>query len=112
MKQNTVRRGKRKAISMYRHGDVLLRRVASVPDGATPMAHCTLATGEATGHSHTIPHGAVQYLHDTQQYVHVTGESADLVHQEHSTIRLQGPAVYLVVHQREYSPVANRAVMD
>ena len=42
------------ANALYRHGDVLIAEVGSIPKGAVKRPHLVLAEGEMTGHSHRI----------------------------------------------------------
>lgn len=106
---------------IVRQGDVLLRRVGSIPEAAKSAAkkdqagndRIVLAYGEVTGHAHAI--------HDLDAVdVFVTGdgvmylqvkEEAKLQHEEHGTIALP-PGNYERTIQREYSPEAIRNVAD
>ncbi len=90
----------------------MIVRCDSIPDDAKKADHCIVAYGEATGHAHRIEKGAAQYVTASgQQWIEVMQERAELIHQEHHTIVLPA-GKYQIVHQREYSPEANRAVMD
>lgn len=100
---------------MYRQGDVLLVRVPGKPARARKLDHCVVAEGEVTGHSHRVEAGAQQLVGPNgEQFLVVTAEEAELVHEEHGTLKLPGPAVYKVVHQREYTPgqIAPMAIPD
>lgn len=100
------------AFVLYRQGDVLLVVFPKMPERAPRQLHCTLARGEMTGHSHRIPVGAI-YFGDRSDwaFVQVTGSHADLVHEEHATIRLPGPAFYRVILQREFDETMDAAVL-
>jgi len=92
-------------MTMYRQGDVLIRRVAKIPEGAVPVkrdaGRVVLAYGEVTGHAHAMTSGGVELLDARPgRYLRVTAAS-DLRHEEHATIRVE-PGVYEVVIQREY----------
>lgn len=101
---------------MFRQGDVLLVRVETLPDTRRPLADCVVAHGEATGHRHRVEHGARQYRDPAGiQFLEVLEAEVELVHEEHGPIRLPGPAIYRVVHQREYDPTVHgwsREVLD
>lgn len=98
--------------TIYRQGDVLIQQEADLPPELKKLDHCVIALGEATGHSHRIDSGAVQYVTASgQQWLHVIAERVELVHQEHGTIAL-GPGYYSVKHQREYTPEGLRNVQD
>ncbi len=98
---------------LYRHGDVLIGRIANLPVGAQRRVGATLAHGEITGHSHRIQESnAVQlWVHDSDLFLEVKEPSATLVHEEHRAIELpQG--LYRVWRQREYRPDTYVEVMD
>jgi hypothetical protein len=97
---------------MYRHGDVMIASVATLPQEAVERSGVTLARGELTGHSHRIRdfQHAKMYEHGAQTYLEVLQETA-VIHEEHRAISLK-PGVYRVWMQREYSPEAIRTVRD
>jgi hypothetical protein len=98
---------------MYRHGDVILQQVKRVPKDANRRPSAVLARGEATGHSHRIADPATVTLFDDgpDRYLHVTAESALLIHDEHKPIALPR-GVYKFWQQREYSPKEIRRIVD
>ena len=100
-------------MALYRHGDLLVADVPKIPEGARPLAHLVLATGELTGHAHRIaePDAARLFRAGEDLYLCVTGEQATLVHQEHGPISL-ARGTYRVWRQREYTPRAIREVRD
>jgi hypothetical protein len=93
---------------MARQGDVLVRAIASIPAGVTPIprdgGRIVLAYGEATGHSHAIaaPEPEAQLLTDEERrrFLRLVAD-VDLVHEEHATVRLPA-GLYEVVQQRVY----------
>lgn len=98
---------------LYRHGDVLIRRVARLPIGVQPKSGGTLAHGELTGHSHRLAQlDRIQlWEQGNNLFLEVKAPSATLIHEEHRSIELpQG--VYRVWKQREYRPHAYVEVMD
>ena len=97
----------------YRHGDVLIEQVDSLPARRDKLQHAILAHGEVTGHSHRIQEIDDVDLYWTPQglFVHVRGTTATVVHQEHDPITLS-TGYYRVWRQREYSPEAIRVVRD
>ncbi len=104
-----------KGDDMYRQGDVLLVRVADLPNEAgqprDSKGRLVLAEGEATGHAHAILHEGAR-LHGSEledRFLEVLAEGGvDLVHEEHATIRVpQG--VYRVIRQREHRFEQSRA---
>ena len=88
-----------------------IREIA--PDAEPQHRHGVLAEGEVTGHSHrfAVPAEAGLFRVGTSLYVDVLVDHAELIHQEHGTIRLpRGP--YEVRIQREYTPKGIRKVVD
>jgi len=98
---------------LYRHGDVLVTQVESIPPDAVKRPHLVLAEGEMTGHSHRIAEaGSAELLEFSQTvYLRVLADTATLVHQEHGPITLPR-GEYRIWRQREYSPREIRIVRD
>lgn len=99
--------------TLYRHGDVLIRRIATLPVGAQKREGTTLAHGEVTGHSHRIQqsHAAQLWANGSDLFLEIKEPSATLIHEEHRAIELpQG--LYRVWKQREYRPDAYIEVED
>lgn len=98
---------------MFRQGDVLIVQVKKRPEQAKKEKRCILALGERTGHAHQIKEGAFLWVDsDGTKFIEVYGEEATVTHEEHGPIQLQGPAIYRVIQQREYSPEEIRNVAD
>ena len=97
----------------YRHGDVMIESVDSLPSGLQKAKHTTLALGEITGHSHRIKEKSAARLYEATNclYLHVTAEEATVVHEEHGPIALTS-GYYRVWRQREYSPEEIRVIRD
>ena len=98
---------------MWRHGDVLIAAVATVPSAARKLPTCVLARGEMTGHSHRIeqPDAAEVWQYEGQLFLKIIGDRAVLIHEEHKPITLPH-GTYRVWQQREYTPRAIRTVVD
>ena len=105
---------KKKPIKQARQGDVFIELVSAIPKTAKKQNGCVLAYGEVTGHKHEISTDEAFMWVDTdgRQYLEIYGKVATIVHAEHGTITLTGPAMYRVIHQREYSPEEIRNVAD
>lgn len=102
----------------YRHGDLLVASVESIPPDLRPLQHLVLAEGELTGHSHRVaePDSARLYQSKSDHspselYLRVIEDRATLIHQEHGPIALPR-GLYRVWRQREYSPAEIRTVRD
>ena len=98
---------------LYRHGDVLLRRITSLPIAAQKREGATLAQGEVTGHSHRLKqtHAVQLWVQGSELFLEVKEPIATLVHEEHRAIELPS-GLYRVWRQREYRPDAYVEVMD
>lgn len=115
---------KKQQLQQFRQGDVLVERVASMPD--TKMTEIKtdggviLAYGETTGHKHCIyPEAGVlpAKLWDAgaERFLQVM-EKTSIQHEEHGPIHLE-PGIYRVSKfgestQREYSPAEIRGIAD
>ncbi len=115
---------------VLQQGDVILKRVASLPDGVVPLEKgaTVLQRGETTGHAHrfespmtvrlfTVPHegplaGMRIATHDGVAFVEVLDTTA-LKHEEHNPISV-GPGVYQVdlVREFDYEEMETRRVVD
>lgn len=98
---------------LYRHGDVLIALVHTLPNAAVPRPGTVLARGELTGHSHRFAQaeGVQLYQAGADLYAEVRSGDARLIHDEHHAIALPA-GLYRVWMQREYSPQAIRRVLD
>jgi hypothetical protein len=91
----------------YQQGDVLLKTTQGIK--GKKLNHLTLAEGEVSGHHHTITKGEAElYEHEGTLFLRVTGEEADLTHQEHNTITLP-KGDYEVGIAQEYDHFAEEA---
>lgn len=91
---------------IYRQGDLLIRRVKTIPNEAV-KADAVLARGEVTGHSHRAQQ---MQVYRTSQQTFLKGEG-QVVHEEHAPLELP-EGTYEVVRQREYNPTENRLIND
>jgi hypothetical protein len=107
-----------KGQTMWRQGDVLIRRVEAIPERVqqSPLPHGILARGELTGHSHRLEKQRSAMLFSGARtigelYLDVPAGGTRIIHEEHWPIDLPG-GYYRVWRQREYSPRAIRVVGD
>lgn len=98
---------------LYRHGDVIIRKVRSLPEDAKKQRHLTLAEGEITGHSHRIKEQdvAMMFRAGNDLFLRVEAAIATVVHEEHAAIELP-KGTYRVWRQREYTPERIVVVRD
>ena len=97
----------------YRHGDLLLEEVQSIPMGGNKRKNGIILAGEATGHHHRIGgNSAVLDYPDEKVFVEVNSPTAPLTHEEHNRIDIPA-GKYRVIRQREYDPYEGvRNVLD
>lgn len=97
----------------YRHGDVMIERVNSLPADKKKLQHTILAHGEVTGHCHRIKEQGVAVLFEAtgNLYLDIAAVSATVTHEEHAPISLP-KGLYRVWRQREYSPQEIRIIRD
>lgn len=99
---------------IFRQGDTIVIPCDKIPDGLKQTKKVIVALGEVTGHSHTIFDGAIGYASDVDalvDYIEVTQDTADLTHQEHTTISIP-KGIYRTIRQVEYTPEELRNVRD
>lgn len=100
---------------LYCQGDVMIRRVDAVPNGATPIptdnGRVVLAYGELTGHSHSIDQKLATMFGLGDDRFLTVAEDAPLQHQEHDTIILRRDT-YQVIQQRTFERGEIRRVAD
>lgn len=95
----------------YRHGDLLLTRVDSIPTKAQKTVTNILQEGEVTGHKHRLRGQSQIYELEDQKYVQVE-EPTELMHEDHDTIVLER-GTYVLEHERELDIVGEvRRVQD
>ncbi len=88
---------------LFRHGDLLIRKVSSIPKKAIPTSTNIIAEGEKTGHNHELK-GAQQVFEtlDKQLYFEAK-QDVILKHPDHNTLEIP-TGHYIVEHQRRYNP--------
>jgi len=99
-------------------GDIMITRVAAIPNGATQKEDEIVAHSE-TGHHHVAKRAKVFTGPDGMTlYMQAIGKTVDLVHMRptdtHETIRLYGNpgSVWKIQRQREFTPQGLRRVED
>jgi hypothetical protein len=99
----------------YRQGDLLLRRIDSLPQGLTELSTSILAQGEATGHHHRLTSQAARVFRDdaNQQKYLLAEEPTQLEHEEHKPITIE-KGLYVLIQEREFDPFPEviRRVVD
>ena len=93
---------------LFRHGDLLIRKVSSIPKTAILSSTNIIAYGEATGHHHKLQAkaGQAQVLVNKSQETQAFSVKNDtkLVHEEHKTDTIP-KGYYKVEFEKEYEPL-------
>lgn len=105
-------------LPMIRQGDVLLIKVAEIPESAKPVkrdnGRLVLAHGEATGHAHVIdspPEEAVLLTDkENRRFLNLVRDSV-LKHEEHTNLHVPA-GKYQQIPQREWVDSMNQAEPD
>jgi hypothetical protein len=89
---------------MWKHGEVFITAIDTIPGDAIRRPGYVLVEGEATGHSHRIDRaGAAERLERGEAlYLRVLAESASVFHRENRPISLPR-GLYCVRKQGAYS---------
>lgn len=104
----------------YRQGDVGLRAIKALPDGAEPVDNAgriVLAHGEVTGHAHAVDATKAREFtmrdagNSVRRFLEVVSGGAEVKHEEHAAIPIP-PGIYEIVQQSEYDPMEVRQVAD
>lgn len=104
------------AKSTAQQGDVLLRKLETLPAGSAKTLgklRCTLAEGEHTGHSHVVEDDEAELIQIGERILLRLGREATVKHQEHKPITLS-PGIWEVGRVKEYDWFSqmDRKVMD
>ena len=97
---------------IYRHGDVLIKRLEKLPAGVVnkkPSKQAVLAEGEATGHFHRLScdSASIQLLeHEMARYL-VLSDTCRLTHEEHNALSIDS-GVYEITMEREWDYIENQ----
>lgn len=100
--------------TLYRQGDVLFRRIDSIPrGGSAKRENGVIAYGEVTGHKHALADLDQAEVLECGEglFVHVGENGVSIRHDEHGPIELPA-GDYQITIQREYSPEEIRNVVD
>jgi hypothetical protein len=101
----------------YRQGDVLIRKVKSLPtQKAQPRLTGILAYGEVTGHAHRVEDLSRAEVLEVVEggrrlFLRVAAEGVRVIHEEHAPVSLP-EGNYEVEIQKEYTPAEIRNVAD
>lgn len=96
----------------HQQGDVVVAKIDKIK--GKKLNHLTLATGEKTGHHHTITEGEAElYEENGILYLHVESENATLTHQEHKPIVIdKGDYEIGIVKEYDHFLEESRSVSD
>ena len=86
---------------IFRHGDLLIRKIWSIPSDAVQKSTNILAEGEATGHHHIL-NGSHQIFETDEATYFEAKQELSIEHPEHNTIIIP-KGIYTVVHERSFN---------
>lgn len=91
-------------MKLYRHGDLLIRKINNLPTGLKKINSTVLAHGES-GNSHTLvaEPGLEVFEDDKGRKYFKTETPTQLQHQEHKTIEIE-TGFFEVIHEQERDP--------
>lgn len=100
------------------HGDVIIKRIESLPVGVNPIQRqpigLVVMSGESTGHHHVITkEGARLYELKGQMYLEVSAPDITITHEEHKSITIP-EGIYEIgrVHEYDYFQEMERNIRD
>ena len=92
---------------LFRHGDLLIREIHSMPHTAKPIHTNIIAEGEKTGHNHVL-NGSHQIYETVDNQIHFEAkQELKIEHPEHNTIIIPA-GIYTVVHERHLNIFLDR----
>lgn len=97
----------------YQHGDVLVKKIGSLPEGLKKLSTNVLMDGEATGHKHVVAQGEYE-LNEKSGTLYLTAKGDVIIkHDEHKPITIP-EGNYVIGQVREYDFFADeiRQVRD
>lgn len=86
---------------IYRQGDILFKKIDTLPNSLTEKPDKVVAEGELTGHAHLLMNGALFEVINSEDLYIQAGESTKIIHDEHLPIKLEQGS-YQVIQQREF----------
>jgi hypothetical protein len=96
-------------MKQYRHGEILICEVESIPEGAVARKSSVVATGKS-GHDHTLVGGKIMETKNGV-YLDITADGAVIDHDEHGFVALGRGEHFQILTQRQFDPY-EQAVMD
>lgn len=105
-------RGEKRMV-WFQQGDVTIKPVDAVPEGAEPVAGRVLREGEHTGHAHVATGEGVQLFAARGTLYMRVPSGTEVVHEEHEAVEVPA-GVYEIGAVREYDHFAevSRPVFD
>lgn len=92
---------------LYRHGDVDIREIESIPKEAIDLKENILARGEFTGHNHAVfkknGNGIAVLEKSGVKYFEIKEPGCYVTHPEHGTKPIE-IGKYMIEIEREYDP--------
>ena len=91
---------------LFRHGDLLIRKVSSIPKTAILLSTSVIAEGEHPDHNHKLS-GEHQVFETLDKQLYFQAEDHVLIkHPDHNTLDIPA-GQYIIERQRRYNPFEN-----
>jgi len=87
---------------IYRHGDLCIKSIKAIPEGAKEVKTNILARGEVTGHAHRLIDGDYT-VYEKDGVMHFRSGVTHIDHEEHG-VREIAPDTYIVEREQEFDP--------
>ena len=87
---------------IFRHGDLLIREIWSIPSDAVQKSTNIIAEGEKTGHHHTL-NGSHQIFETDEAMYFEAKQELSIEHPEHNTIQIP-KGIYKVAQEQSWNP--------
>jgi len=104
-------------IKVYRHGEILLKKISKLPKGLKASDSKTLMRGSHEN-SHTIDNGKIYFVEQEFIFGYLVAQDTNLLHPEHGKgtgaikkARIPN-GVYKLIKQREFTPEGLIPVVD
>lgn len=98
----------------YRHGEVLLLKIDTLPDGLIKSNTNVFMVG-SHGHNHSIDNGELYLQQDGTTHGYLVANNTSLIHPEHSPnvgdAKIED-GIYQIIKQQEYTPEGLKPVID
>ncbi len=95
--------------NQIQQGDVLFKRIKFIPEGAKKLGHKVIASGEATGHAHTLAQDTSATIWEINGVIYLDATDSIIIqHQEHKAVTIPR-GVWEIGRVQEYDYIEEMA---